>query len=112
MIRKDGGTAFPMQDRDAINDYAREAAKNSGAKNVDDRDQAYLAARAEAIGGMSLRAYMAAKFCAAMVSTINSDDGYYRIGRLAQDNGVITVSEWIAKESCKQADALIAELAK
>lgn len=112
MIRKDGGTAFPMQDPQAIHAYANAATEAAKHDNVEDRDQAYIAARAEAIGGMSLRAYMAAKFCAAMVSTINSDDDYYRIGRLAQDNGVITVSEWIAKESCKQADALIAELSK
>lgn len=61
MTRKDGGTAFPMQDPQAIHAYAHAAVEAAKHDNVEDRDQIYIAARAEAIGGMSLRDYFAAK---------------------------------------------------
>lgn len=53
----DGGTAFPMQDSQAIHAYA--AARVDGITDTAERDRVYLAARAEAIGGMSLRDYFA-----------------------------------------------------
>lgn len=61
MTRKDGGTAFPMQDPQAIHAYAQAATEAAKHDNVEDRDQTYIAARAEAVGGMSLRDYFAAK---------------------------------------------------
>lgn len=58
---KDGGTAFPMQDPQAIHAYAQGAVANLPKSDVAERDRAYLAARAQAVGGMSLRDYFAAK---------------------------------------------------
>lgn len=62
--------------------------------------------------GMTLRAYIATKCCAAMVSSIKDDAGYCRLRGIAMAHGLDSVSEFFAMESCKQADALIAELAK
>ena len=56
---KTGGPAFPVQDQQVIHAYA--AAKTADIKDTAERDRAYLKARAEAIGGMSLRDYFAAK---------------------------------------------------
>lgn len=56
---KDGGTAFPMQDAQAIHAYA--AAKLDSAPEGIDRDAFYTQARSEAVSGMSLRDYFAAK---------------------------------------------------
>lgn len=64
----------------------------------------------EAQPGMSLRAYFAAKNCAAMVSTIRTDADYQRYRDLAAEFGLESVGEWFASESVKQADALIAAL--
>lgn len=59
--KQDGGTAFPMQDPQAIHAYAQAATDKACADNVDDRDRIYISARAEAVGGMSIRDYFAAK---------------------------------------------------
>lgn len=56
-----GGTAFPMQDPQAIHAYAAGRTANIPADQVDERDRVYLAARAEAVGGMTLRDFFAAK---------------------------------------------------
>ena len=61
--------------------------------------------------GMSLRDYFAAKCAAAMVSTINGDSAYLRMANIAESYGM-TVGQWIASESYKQADAMLAERAK
>ncbi|EFI63628.1 MULTISPECIES: hypothetical protein [Comamonas] len=57
--KNNGGTAFPMQDGQAIHAYA--AAKLDAAPEGVNRDSFYTQARAEAISGMSLRDYFAAK---------------------------------------------------
>lgn len=95
MTRKDGGTAFPMQDPQAIHAYAY--AKVQRIEDSAERDLAYMDARAEAIGGMSLRDYFAAKalqgFCADPKTS----------GR----------SGWeIAEEAYQVADAMLSERAK
>lgn len=54
-----GGTAFPMQDPQAIHAYA--SGRVAGLTDTDERDRVYMAARAEAVGGMTLRDYFAAK---------------------------------------------------
>lgn len=52
----DGGPAFPMQDPQAINAYASaKVAQMPEGSSTDDRDRVYLMARAEAIGGKTLR---------------------------------------------------------
>lgn len=72
--RTDGGTAFPMQDMQAIHAYA--AAAVEGVTGTDERDQVYIAARAEAIGGMSLRDYFAAHAPAAPASFVARYNGF------------------------------------
>lgn len=56
--RDDGGPAFPMQDAQAIHAYA--LARVQGLGPGEDRDAPYIKARAEAVGGMSLRDYFIA----------------------------------------------------
>lgn len=73
MIQKNnGGTAFPMQDGQAIHAYA--AAKLDAAPEGVDRDSFYAQARAEAISGMSLRDYFAAKAMQGMSANPYYDD--------------------------------------
>ena len=62
----DGGPAFPMQEPQAIHAYA--IAAIDGITDPDERDRAYLKARAEAVGGASLRDYFAAKAMQGLVS--------------------------------------------
>lgn len=45
-----------------------------------------------------------------IVGSIHSEYEYQRIRSLAQASGISTVSEWIARDACKQADALLAAL--
>ncbi|MGL4265303.1 MAG: hypothetical protein ACRCTX_27080 [Afipia sp.] len=52
-----GGPAFPMQEPQSIHAYA--AAAVYGISDADERDRAYLKARAEAVGGATLRDYFA-----------------------------------------------------
>ena len=54
-----GGPAFPMQEPQAIHAYAIAAV--DGITDSEERDRAYLKARAEAVGGATLRDYFAAK---------------------------------------------------
>ena len=64
----DGGTAFPMQDPQAINAYAsaRVAQLPEGSR-ADERDRVYLVARAEAIGGLTVRDHFAGLAMAAII---------------------------------------------
>lgn len=57
--------------------------------------------------GMSLRDYFAGRTMQAMVSTITTEDAFQRLRAIAAEAG-LRVSEWIARESYKQADAMIA----
>ena len=54
----DGGPAFPMQEAQAIHAKAYAAVQHIA--DNDERDRAYVTARAAAVGGMSLRDYFAA----------------------------------------------------
>lgn len=58
-MKNEGGPAFPMQEPQAIHAYA--VAAIDGITDTGERDRAYLKARAEAVGGMTLRDYFAAK---------------------------------------------------
>lgn len=58
---------------------------------------------------IKLRAELAGKCAAAMVSTIKDDEDYWRIFHMAAAKGQ-KVSQWIARDSVKQADAIMAEL--
>ena len=52
-----GGPAFPMQEPQAVHAYA--VAAVDGITDPDERDRAYLKARAEAVGGATLRDHFA-----------------------------------------------------
>ena len=52
-----GGPAFPMQEPQAIHAYAIAAV--DGVTDSEERDRAYLKARAEAAGGATLRDHFA-----------------------------------------------------
>jgi hypothetical protein len=54
-----------------------------------------------------LRDGFAASICAAMVSTIRTDDDYYRAKQCAVNMGFNGLSDWFAADSYKQADALM-----
>lgn len=86
-----GGPAFPMQEPQAIHAYA--VAAVDGITDPDERDRAYLKARAEAVGGATLRDYFAA---AAMQ------------GMVAQPESGGWPAEGIAKAAYQQADAMLA----
>ena len=67
-----GGPAFPMQEPQAIHAYAIAAV--DGITDSEERDRAYLKARAEAVGGATLRDYFAAKAMQAMISKHDRED--------------------------------------
>ena len=67
-----GGPAFPMQEPQAIHAYA--VAAVDGITDPDERDRAYLKARAEAVGGATLLDYFAAKAMQAMISKHGRED--------------------------------------
>ena len=90
-----GGPAFPMQEPQAIHAYAVTAI--DGITDHDERDRAYTKARAEAVGGMSLRDYFAAKAMQAFVRTLCDKDQM-------QDR---EAGDLIATLSYVQADAMI-----
>ena len=90
-----GGPAFPMQEPQAIHAYA--AAAIDGITDPDERDRAYLKARAEAVGGASLRDYFAAK--AMPLAWKIFDEGY---------SPDAVTPENIAKAAYQIADAMLA----
>lgn len=57
---------------------------------------------------MTLRDYFAAKFCAAMVSTIRDDCDYNRLRAIAEAHDLSSVSQFFSQEAYKQADAMLA----
>ena len=87
-----GGTAFPMQDPVAIHAYATARIAHMGGEPDEERERAYVAARAEAVGGMTLRDYFAAK---AMQSYL-----------LDKDRDSFTFEQW-AQASYEMADAML-----
>lgn len=107
MTRKDGGTAFPMQDPQAIHAYAQAATEAAKHDNVEDRDQTYIAARAEAVGGLSIRDYFAAKALQAGLSTLQSPSAVASIVSRAADLGV-EIEQMFAEDSYRVADAMLA----
>ena len=86
----DGGPAFPMQDPQAIHAYA--VASVSGITDLDERDREYLKARADAIGGLTMRDYFAAKAMQALCSQPDAPDW---------------TAEGIAIAAYQQADAML-----
>lgn len=64
---KDGGTAFPMQEPQSIHAYA--FAKAERVADPAERERVYIQARAEAVGGMSLRDYFAGEALKGILSS-------------------------------------------
>lgn len=60
---------------------------------------------------MDLRDYFAARAMAGIVSSIDSEANYARLREHASRAGM-NLSQWIARDAYKQADAMIAERAK
>ncbi len=56
--------------------------------------------------GMTLRDYFAAKAMQGIVSSIDGEGNYQRLRGHAADVG-LSVSEWIARDAYKQADAML-----
>ena len=56
--------------------------------------------------GMALRDYFAAKAMQGIVSSIDGEDNYRRLRGHAAAAG-LSVSEWIARDAYKQADAML-----
>lgn len=95
----DGGPAFPMQDPQAINAYASaKVAQMPEGSSTDDRDRVYLMARAEAIGGKTLRDEFAGLAMQSLLSKANNIDG-----RLPGEK----LKDTIARQSYEMADAMI-----
>lgn len=94
MKKNNGGTAFPMQDPQAIHSYA--IAIIQDIEDADERDRAYLKARADAVGGMTMRDYFAAK---AMPLAWKTFDEGYSPDDLTPEN--------IAKAAYQIADAML-----
>ena len=59
--------------------------------------------------GMTKREMIAMHICSGISGSIDSEDCYKRIKIMAERCGV-NVSQWIARDAVKQADALLAEL--
>jgi hypothetical protein len=97
---KDGGPAFPMQEPQSI--HAVAAAAIQGIEDTDERDRAYISARAAAVGGMSLRDYFAAKVLPNIYSTamVEAADG----------SGLFSDPDWrmgLALDAYAMADAML-----
>lgn len=75
MIARDtGGPAFPMQDQQAIHAWAQ--AQIDHLSGTDERDAAYIQARAQAIGGMTLRDHFAGLAMQAAATNPTGADGF------------------------------------
>lgn len=59
--------------------------------------------------GMTKREMMAMHICAEIAGSIDSEECYQRIKLMASNCG-LNVSQWIARDAAKQADALLEEL--
>jgi len=94
MTKDTGGPAFPMQDPQAVHAFA--SAAIDGITNSTERDSVYIQARAQAVGGLTVRDYFAAR---AMNLGWKIFDEGYAPEELTPDN--------IAKFAYQMADAMI-----
>lgn len=72
-----------MQDSQAIHAYA--IVRTEGITGSAARDKAYILARAEAVGGMTLRDYFAAKAMQGFAADPNTNGEPYLIAKVAYD---------------------------
>ena len=61
--------------------------------------------------GLTKREMIAMHICSAITGSIHDEECYLRIKAMSDRCGV-KVSEWIARDAVKQADALLAELGR
>jgi hypothetical protein len=97
-LKKTGGQAFPISDGQAA--HAIAAAAISGIEDVAERDRVYTEVRGQAMQGMTLRDYFAAKAMQGMLSDLPKS---------------MYGMEWesdVAEAAYRIADRLIAERAK
>lgn len=100
---QDGGPAFPMQDPQAIHAYA--AAKINGITDTEERDRVYIAARAEAVGGITLRDYFAAH---ASLDDLVAQREAIRMDQRNKHGIGILPDNWVARARYMHADAMLA----
>lgn len=101
----DGGPAFPMQNEQAIHAFAID--KVQGLTDTGERDRVYMAARAEAIGGMTLRDYFAAKALPSIYTVA--------VKEAAEGSGLFQHEDWrvgLALDAYSMADAMLVARAK
>lgn len=96
-----GGSAFPMQDPVAIHAYATARIAHMGGEPDEERERAYVAARSEALGGMTLRDYFAAK---AMQAHITAS---FQALAAQYANYPDVITRTIAKAAYETADAML-----
>jgi hypothetical protein len=108
-LKKTGGHAFPTSDVQTA--HAIAAAAINGVEDSAERDRVYSDVRAQALQGMTLRDYFAAKIAAAQ-SVATSADTSYMMPDYAYPDGEQTVAQKIAANAYAVADALLAERAK
>jgi hypothetical protein len=94
-----GGPAFPSNDQAVAHTIA--AAAIEGIEDAAERDRVYIAARAQAQQGMSLRDYFAAKFMQGFIAAPDREENYSHVTKAD-----------CAKLSYEMADAMLAERAK
>lgn len=87
---KDGGPAFPITAYDH---------QSLAPESIEETRRL--------LSGMSMRQHYAGLAMQGMVSSIHNEDGYRRMHAIAELEGM-TVSQWIARDSFKQADAMLA----
>ena len=81
-----------MQDQQAIHAYAQarveflSSVKRDSPMSTAERDAEYIQARAEAIGGMSLRDYFAAKALQGMLGYFNEHRGDFHTNSTPKEN--------------------------
>lgn len=90
---KTGGTAFPMQDPQAIHAYA--SGRVAELTDTDERDRVYMAARSEAVGGLTVRDYFAGEALASgQASNWRDNDFKPRNGLSIIENTAIAAYEF------------------
>ena len=91
---------------------------NKTAKNADmpampvsitDNQEVQAPYYAHSASGLTKREMMAMHICAEIAGSIDSEECYQRIKLMASNCG-LNVSQWIARDAAKQADALLEEL--
>lgn len=98
-LKKTGGHAFPTSDVQTA--HAIAASAIGAIEDSAERDRVYTDVRAQALQGMTLRDFFAAKACAAIAGSLMNRETWHGWSNAE-----------IAKEAYDIADAMLAERAK